>query len=106
MSSNRLVSNRLEIDGEIVALDQLRYTPAGIPILTITFRHTSIQDEAGMKRQAECEIQAVAMAELAKQAQSLSIGEKIKVAGFLARKSLKNDRLMLHINALQTVLQN
>jgi primosomal replication protein N len=96
-------SNRLVIEGEVIALDQLRYTPAGIPLLTITFRHTSIQDEAGMKRQAECEIQAVAMAELAKQAQSLSIGENIKVAGFLAKKSLKNDRLMLHINELKVI---
>jgi len=96
-------SNRLVIQGEVVALDQLRYTPAGIPVVTITFRHTSIQNEAGMKRQAECEIQAVAMDELAKKAEKLSIGEQIKVTGFLAKKSLKNDRLMLHINELETI---
>jgi primosomal replication protein N len=96
-------SNRLEIEGEVVALDLLRYTPAGIPLVNITFRHTSIQNEAGMKRQAECEIQAVAMDELAKKAVKLSIGEQIKVVGFLARKSLKNDRLMLHINELEII---
>jgi primosomal replication protein N len=95
-------SNSLVIEGEVVALDLLRYTPAGIPVLTITFRHTSIQNEAGMKRQAECEIQAVAMDELAKKAEGLSVGEQIKVTGFLARKSLKNDRLMLHIIELET----
>ena len=96
-------SNRLVIEGEITALDQLRYTPAGIPLLTITLRHTSMQDEAGMKRQVECEMEAVAMAEVAKQARSLNVGEKIKAAGFLAKKSLKNDRLVLHINALQAI---
>jgi primosomal replication protein N len=96
-------SNRLVIEGEVVALDLLRYTPAGIPLVNITFRHTSIQNEAGMKRQAECEVQAVAMDELAKKAAKLSIGEQVKVAGFLARKSLKNDRLMLHILELETV---
>ena len=96
-------SKRLVIEGEVVALDLLRYTPAGIPLVNITFRHTSIQNEAGMKRQAECEIQAVAMGELAKKAEKLNIGEQIKVTGFLAKKSLKNDRLMLHINELKTI---
>jgi primosomal replication protein N len=93
----------LIIEGEIVELDTLRYTPAGIPLLAITFRHTSIQNEAGMKRQAECEIQAVAMGELAKKAATLSLGEKIKVVGFLAKKSLNNDRLVLHMNELETM---
>lgn len=98
-----MASNRLVMEGEVVELDQLRYTPAGIPLLNITFRHTSIQNEAGMKRQVECEIQAVAMDDLAKKAATLGIGEKIKVAGFLAKKSLKNDRLILHINELETM---
>jgi len=94
--------NRLEISGEVVSLDVLRHTPAGIPILTFTVHHVSIQNEAGMKRQAECDVPVMAMADLAKKATSLEIGKHVKVAGFLAKKSLKNDRLVLHLNELET----
>lgn len=94
--------NRLELSGEVATLEALRHTPAGIPVLAFTLRHASIQNEAGMKRQAECEVPAVAMAELAKQAAGLKIGDHVKVAGFLAKKSLRNDRLVLHLNELET----
>lgn len=94
--------NRLEFSGEVVALEALRHTPAGIPVLAFTIRHASIQVEAGLKRQAECEVPAIAMAELAKKAERLRLGDQVKVIGFLARKSLRNDRLVLHINELET----
>jgi primosomal replication protein N len=94
--------NRLELSGEIVTLEVLRHTPAGIPVLAFTVKHASIQNDAGMKRQAECEVPVMAMAELAKKAAGLKIGDKVKVAGFLARKSLRNDRLVLHLDELET----
>lgn len=55
-----------------------------------------------MKREVQCEVPVMAMAELAKKAQALNVGDFVKVAGFLARKSLKNDRLVLHPNELET----
>ncbi len=94
--------NRLELSGEVVSLEILRHTPAGIPILTFTVHHVSIQNEAGMKRQAECDVPVMAMADLAKKAARLQIGDQVKVVGFLAKKSLKNDRLVLHLNELET----
>jgi primosomal replication protein N len=94
--------NRLELSGEVITLETLRHTPAGIPVLAFTVRHASIQNEAGMKRQAECEVPVVTMAELAKKAAMLKLGDKVRVAGFLARKSLRNDRLVLHLNELET----
>lgn len=94
--------NRLEFSGKVVTLESLRFTPAGIPVLAFTIHHASIQNEAGMKRQAECEVPVVAMAEQAKKAAGLKLGDHVKVAGFLAKKSLKNDRLVLHLNELET----
>jgi primosomal replication protein N len=44
----------------------------------------------------------MAMGDLTKKAQTLNLGDKVKVAGFLVRKSLKNDRLVLHLNELET----
>lgn len=92
----------MELSGEVVVLEVLRHTPAGIPVLTFTLKHASIQNEAGMKRQADCEVPVVAMADLAKKAETLKLGDQVKVAGFLARKSLRNDRLVLHLNELET----
>lgn len=86
----------------MISLEALRHTPAGIPILTLTVHHVSIKNEAGMKRQAECDVPVMAMADMAKKAAGLKIGDKVKVAGFLAKKSLKNDRLVLHLNELET----
>ena len=95
-------SNRLELSGEVASLETLRYTPAGIPILTFILRHISHQQEAGMKREVQCEVPVIAMAGLASKAVKLAIGDQVKVTGFLARKSLKNDRLVLHLNELET----
>ena len=92
--------NQLTLSGEVTSLESLRYTPAGIPIVSFRLRHTSIQDEAGMKRQADCEVPVVAMAEMANKAKTLPVGDSIKVLGFLTKKSLKNDRLVLHVTKL------
>ncbi len=86
----------------MISLDVLRHTPAGIPILTFAVHHVSIKNEAGMKRQAECDVPVMAMAEMAKKATGLKIGDRVKVSGFLAKKSLRNDRLVLHLNELET----
>ncbi len=95
-------SNRLELSGEVISLETLRYTPAGIPILDFVLRHVSQQQQAGMKREVQCEVPVVAMAELAGKAKALSMGNQVKVTGFLARKSLRNDRLVLHATELET----
>lgn len=83
-------------------LEALRYTPAGIPVLAFTLKHASVQNEAGMKRQADCEVPVMAMGNLAQQATRLRVGDKVKVVGFLAKKSLRNDRLVLHLSELET----
>ncbi len=96
-------SNRLVLAGEVTEVAELRYTPAGIPLLSFTLKHVSQQVEAGMKRQVECEVPAVAMAKIAEQAKGLRIGNVARVAGFLAKKSLNSRQLILHINELEII---
>jgi len=96
-------SNRLVLAGEVTEVSELRYTPAGIPLLAFTLKHASQQSEAGMKRQVECEIPAVAMAKLAEHARGLKLGNKVRVAGFLAKKSLNSRQLILHIDELEII---
>ena len=98
-----MTSNRLVLAGEVTEVAGLRYTPAGIPLLAFSLKHASQQNEAGMKRLVECEVPAVAMAQLAEQARELKPGSRARVAGFLARKSLNSRQLILHINALEII---
>ena len=96
-------SNRLVIGGEVTEVADLRYTPAGIPLLAFTLRHASQRVEAGMKRQVECEVPVVAMAAKAEQAKGLKLGDTVRTAGFLAKKSLNSRQLVLHIDELEII---
>jgi len=98
-----VASNRLVLEGEVTQVAELRYTPAGIPLLAFTIRHASQQSEAGMKRQVECEVSAVAMATLAEKARGIRPGDRLGVTGFLARKSRNSQQLVLHINELEII---
>jgi len=95
--------NKLVLSGEVLQIAELRYTPAGIPLLSLTLRHMSEQFEADMKRKIECEVAAVAMAQLAEQAKGISVGTAVEVSGFLAKRSLNSRQLVLHINTLEII---
>ena len=90
------------LSGVIVHLEPIRYTPAGIPLLSFVLQHASEQIEAGLKRKVECEVQAVALGDLAKI--SIQIGDNMKAKGFLAKRSAKSTQLVLHIVKLELVI--
>ena len=85
----------------VIGLEAMRYTPAGIPLLSFVLQHASEQTEAGLKRKVECEVNAVALGELAKT--NIQTGDNIKAKGFLAKRSAKSTQLVLHIEQLQKI---
>lgn len=85
----------------MVQIEPLRYTPAGIPLLSVVLRHASEQIEAGMKRKVECEVNAVILGDLA--LKGLKTGAQIIAQGFLARRSLKSTQLVMHINEIKSM---
>lgn len=87
------------INGVVLAIEPLRYTPAGLPLLSFVLQHASEQIEAGLKRKVECEVNAVAIGNIAKQ--HIQQGSVIKVKGFLAKRSAKSSQLVLHVKQLQ-----
>jgi len=93
--------NTLVLQAEVVQVEPLRYTPAGIPLLSVVLRHVSEQIEAGMKRKVECEVNAVVLGDLA--LSDLKTGAKIIAHGFLAKRSLKSTQLVMHINHVEFV---
>jgi len=91
--------NTLVISGVVLATEPIRYTPAGLPLLSFVLQHASEQIEAGLKRKVECEVNAVAIGDIAKQ--PIQQGSLIKVKGFLAKRSAKSNQLVLHVEQLQ-----
>jgi primosomal replication protein N len=87
------------LSGVVIGLQPIRYTPAGIPLLSFVLQHASEQIEAGLKRKVECEVNAVAIGELAKT--NIQLGSNIKAKGFLAKRSAKSTQLVFHIEQLQ-----
>jgi len=93
-----LARNQVVISGELIALDEMRYTPAGVARMELTLSHTSQQSEANGIRQVHCEVNALAFAGVAEQAAQFAVGQTIKVRGFLAQQSIRSRQLILHIN--------
>jgi primosomal replication protein N len=89
------------LSGEVIQVEPLRYTPAGLPLLSFTVHHASEQMEAGMGRKVECELPVVAIGEIARQAQQITPGSQVRLAGFLAKRSLKSTQPVLHLNAIE-----
>jgi primosomal replication protein N len=93
-----LALNQVVISGELIALESLRYTPAGVARVALTLSHTSQQTEAKVLRQVQCEVNALAFDEVADKVARFSVGQNVKVRGFLARQSMRSRQLVLHIN--------
>jgi primosomal replication protein N len=86
------------LSGVVVGLEPIRYTPAGLPLLSFVLQHVSEQTEAGFKRKVECEVNAIAIGELANS--NIQLGSSLKAKGFLAKRSTKSTQLVLHIEQL------
>lgn len=93
-----MARNQLVISGEIVAIESMRYTPAGVARMALTLRHRSEQIEANVQRQVQCEVQALAFAEVADKVRQFAVGQQVKVRGFLAQQSIRSRQLIVHIN--------
>jgi primosomal replication protein N len=93
-----LARNQVVISGVLIALEGLRYTPAGVARVAFTLRHSSEQMEANAVRQVQCEVNALAFAEVADKAVRFAVGQNVKVRGFLAQQSIRSRQLVLHIN--------
>jgi primosomal replication protein N len=89
--------NQLRLIAAIAERDVLRYTPAGIPIVSAKLLHTSGQVEAGIPRQVEFEIVAIAAGEISGKLNKAELGVTMEFTGFLARKNRNSKSLVFHI---------
>ena len=81
----------------------MRYSPAGIPIVSAKLIHESEQVEAGISRRVEFEMAALAAGQIAQQLAQEKLGSEFRFTGFLAQKNRNSRSLIFHLTALQNI---
>ena len=96
-------ANRLLLDATLAERSALRYTPAGIPALDCVLKHASVQSEAGVNRQVDCELAAVAFGGPAIGLAQVPTGTALRCTGFLGRRYRTGNAVTLHVNEFETL---
>ena len=89
--------NQLQFVALISERDVLRYTPAGVPIVSATLLHSSQQMEAGVARLVEFEIPAFAAGEISGRFSQAPLAGMYQFTGFLNKKTRNSKSLVFHI---------
>jgi primosomal replication protein N len=97
------LTNRVRLRATLAARGDLRYTPAGVPVLQAALRYAGAVVEAGIERQLDFELDAVAVGEGGQRLASQALGSELDIDGFIAPGSRKSRRLILHINEFKAI---
>ena len=89
--------NQLRIRGKLVAKSALRYTPAGIAVLEASFGHEGTVTEAAAERSLAFEFSAIALGAVAQALDREPLGKPMTLAGFIAPRTRRSTRLVMHI---------
>ncbi|TMM43904.1 primosomal replication protein N [Colwellia ponticola] len=100
------LENCLVLTGAVVRTPKQSTSPAGISHSQFSIDHKSIQNEAGMNRQAFVRIQVVATGDLSRLTRELVAGNVIKVTGFINRHESRNGNPLLALHAQQIEMIN
>ena len=105
-SQDFLQENCLMLAGSVVKTAKQSTSPAGIVHSQFSIDHKSIQNEAGMNRQAFVRIQVVATGDLSHLTRELVVGQMVKVTGFINRHESRNGNPLLALHAQQIEMIN
>ena len=98
--------NQFQFVATIAEREVLRYTPAGIPIVSARLLHVSQQTEAKLDRRVEFEIAAIAAGEISGRLHDADLGGTYRFSGFLSRKNRNSKSLVFHVTAFETDTQH
>ena len=93
--------NTVRLSAILAAVEPLRHTPAGLPVVEFTLQHQSQQTEAEQRRQVECEMAAKAAGELAVRIAGIRQGSTVEVEGFLNRMHRLSRQVVLHVTNIE-----
>jgi primosomal replication protein N len=97
------LTNRVRLHAKLVALGDLRYTPAGIAVLQVGLHHQAAVAEAGIERQLDFELEAIAVGDAAQRLGRQALGTALDIDGFLAPRSKRSHSLRLHITEFKAI---
>lgn len=80
-----------------MAKSALRYTPAGLAVLEASFQHESSVIEAAAERTLAFEFSAIALGAVAQALDRESLGQPMTLEGFIAPRTRRSTRLVMHI---------
>jgi len=103
---NPLQENSLMLTGSVVKTPKQSTSPVGIVHSQFSIDHKSIQNEAGLNRQAFVRIQVVATGELSHLTRELVAGNMVKVTGFINRHESRSGNPLLVLHAQQIEMIN
>ena len=95
--------NLLVLEASLIEREALRYTPAGIPVVSAKLRHASRQREAGGERAVEREGAAIFAGGTAQDAARLTRGTSRRVQGFRAPRRKASRTLVLHVTEFDSI---
>ena len=98
--------NEVRLRAALLAKGALRFTPAGVPVSELGLRHDGAVTEAGSERQLGFEFPAVAIGPVAMALDREPLGRMLEISGFIAPKSRRSSRLIVHITEYGSTEQN
>jgi primosomal replication protein N len=93
--------NEFRLSGILVERAALRFTPAGVPVVEAQIRHRSDVIEAGVPRTLEFVVSAIGLGPIAGALEHEPLGVQLDLAGFVAPRSRRSRRLVLHLTGLR-----
>jgi primosomal replication protein N len=89
--------NEVCLSGVLIQLSVLRYTPAGVAVMTLEIDHTSQVMQAGSSRAIAFTLEATALDDAALAVSQLQLGQSYSFKGFWAPAHYRTKRLGFHI---------
>jgi primosomal replication protein N len=93
--------NHFTLTAILVSKDAIRFTPAGIPVMHCQLEHSGQANEVGVARKIWMNVEAITIGPIQKDLERMDLGTEAVFEGFLAPKTLRNQRLVFHITHIQ-----
>lgn len=93
--------NHLQLNACVVEKSNLRYTPSGLPALDVWLEQNTALQDAGVPRQNQLRLKAIAFADLAERLDAQALGVMHSLEGFLST-SRNGKGVVFHIQNLNS----
>jgi primosomal replication protein N len=91
--------NQFLLSACLIERSEVRYTPAGVPVVEVRLRCQSEVLEAGSARTLDFQVGAIGLGPMALALERPSLGAVLELEGFIAPRSRRSGRLVLHVTA-------